>query len=141
MFYIICILILDRGVLIGDPVLLEITHTTALVRILQAENDIPKGYTNHYFYRLLSKHNSFFEVLQDSYPVKYDASQKYVNLTARNLSPNTSYTLKVAIYRTHRGVIQMEASDSNEITLKTDTGKQIISLLKLPKHRGKIVYL
>ena len=124
----------ELGVLTGDPILLGVTHTTVSIGILQAENDIPEGYTNHYFYRLLLKHNSFFEVLYDSCPVKHDANQKYVNLTARNLSPNTSHTLKVAIYRTHRGVTQMGASDSNQVTLKTHTGKQVILFLKLIYH-------
>ena len=120
--------ILEPGGLSGDPILLDVSETTALVRILQTENDIPEGYSNHYFYRLLSKHGSFFEVLQDSHPVHHDASQRYINLTARSLSPNTSYTLKIAIYRTHRGEIQKGTSDSNEITLKTRPGKQVIFL-------------
>ena len=113
---------LDAGF---DPVLVEVTQTIAVIRFKQDSDDMPAGYENHYYYQLLYKNQSnTFEIWEDSeivYHVVKTSDPPLVTLTATNLAPDTSYTFKCAIYRTHRGNSEKGTIDSKQITLTTDS--------------------
>ena len=125
---------LDAGF---DPILEEVTQTTAVISFKQDTNDVPAGYENHYYYQLLYKTPSnTFEIWEDSDKVDHvvpTSNPHLVTLTATNLAPGTSYTFKCAIYRTHRGQSKKGTVDSKQITLTTD-GKYLLLLnAKKPK--------
>ena len=112
---------LDAGF---DPILEEVTQTTAVISFKQDSDDVPSGYENHYYYQLLYKTQSeTFEIWEGSEIVDHvvpTSNPQLVTLTATNLAPGTSYTFKCVIYRTHRGNSEKGTLDSKQITLTTE---------------------
>ena len=112
---------LDAGF---DPILEEVAQTTAVIIFKQDRDDVPAGYENHYYYQLLYKTKSnTFEIWEDSeivYHVVKTSNPPLVTLTATSLAPDTTYTFKCAIYRTHRGNSEKGTVDSKQITLTTE---------------------